>query len=81
MIRATQYQDLANGIIEQAAKDYVEALQLDDERTIRECERFFMSTWFEVLTEMDGEVIMEKLQKIAGRRGILYDPKARYGNP
>lgn len=65
------YTRLANAIIVQAAKDYAKALRRlkkfphdkDAAYTKRDCERFFRSGWFEVLTDLDGEVLMEKLQR------------------
>ena len=64
------YVELANAIILSAVKDYRRALKRlrmypwDDNalRTKKECERFFRSRWFAVLTDVDGEVLMEKLQ-------------------
>lgn len=49
-------QDLCNGIIEQAVKDYRKALAGEyvehkaPKDVIAECERFFRSTWFSLLT-------------------------------
>lgn len=54
------YERLANAIILQAVKDY------------RLCSRsapageivlFFLSDWFEVLTRLDGQVLLSKLRK------------------
>lgn len=64
------YAELANAIVLSAVKDYRRALKRlcmyprDDSalRTKIECERFFQSRWFAVLTDVDGEVLMEKLQ-------------------
>lgn len=63
------YENLANAIIVQAAKDYTKALRRlkkfphdkDAAYTKRECESFFRSGWFGTLTSLDGEVLMEKL--------------------
>jgi len=56
------YQELANAIIIQAAKDYRKALKYDDIKMKRDCVRFFRSKWFKTLTELDGEILIEKLK-------------------
>ena len=68
MIRA--YENLANAVIEQAVKDYRQArvkLTKDAEDVMalkirRETERFFRSSWFGQLTQIDGEWLLEKLE-------------------
>lgn len=65
----TCYTNLANAIILAAAKDHRRALRRlkkfpgDKDAKIRklECERFFRSSWFQTLTSLDGEVLIEKL--------------------
>lgn len=67
----TCYTNLANTIIIQAAKDYKKALRRlkkfprDKEvrHTKRDCERFFRSGWFERLTDLNGEVLIRKLNE------------------
>lgn len=65
----TPYQNLAQAIIVKAADDYRSALRGDGygnysaSQVKAECERFFRSAWFEVLTKIDGEVLIEKLQQ------------------
>ncbi len=67
------YENLANGIIIQAAKDYRRALKYikkhpkgskvhENERTIRDCERFFCGRWIEELTDVDGKMIMNQIK-------------------
>ena len=64
------YVELANAIVVSAVKDYRKALKRlrmyprDDHalRIKKECERFFQSRWFAVLTSVDGEVLMERLK-------------------
>ena len=64
------YEILANAIVEQAAKDYrwartvlrkaaenVEAMAMRSDT-----ERVFRSAWFEQLTSIDGEWLLEKLE-------------------
>ena len=56
----TGYQALANGIIEQAVKDY---RLTDDEAELAEIERFFRSGWFGVLSKVDPEYLIRNLRK------------------
>lgn len=70
MSNITIYEDLANAIILQAAKDYRMALKSlkanPRNRTAMadkdEIERFFRSGWFSVLTSVDGEMLIRSLQ-------------------
>lgn len=63
--------DLANAIVQQAARDYIGALKKlrrnpSNEKAAgnkRELERFFRSSWYEELTDIDGERLMKMLQK------------------
>ena len=63
----TNYENLANAIILQAAKDYRMALKClkAKNRTALadkdEIERFFRSQWFTVLTSVDGEMLIRSL--------------------
>ena len=67
------YEKLANAIIVQASKDYMANLRkkkrnpgsVSAEHDIRECERFFRSDWYHVLTSIDGEYLMGRLRKEA----------------
>ena len=54
------YEELANAIILQAVKDYRLS---DDERELKEIERFFRSGWFGVLSIVDPEFLIQSLQK------------------
>ena len=64
------YERLANAIVELAVKDYRTALKRvarhpkdrDGLAVKNECERFFRSGWFGVLTGIDPEMLMRKLQ-------------------
>lgn len=66
----TNYENMANAIILQAARDYRMALKSlkanPRNRTAmtdkEEIERFFRSGWFSVLTSVDGEVLIRSLQ-------------------
>jgi len=65
------WEDLANGIIIQAVKDYRNARrrvrtkrdQKGARATIREVEHFLRSRWYAQLTDLDGEILLERLQK------------------
>ena len=65
------YEKLANAIILQAVKDYRAAKKKlkkqptnkDAEIMIKDTERFFCSDWFTALTDVDGSVILRKLQE------------------
>lgn len=65
------YENLANAIVLQAVKDYRDILVRlkkkpnNKEAMIdaMECERFFRSSWFQTLTSVDGEFLIEKLRK------------------
>lgn len=65
------YDNLANAIIVQAAKDYKDAVKKlkrgrknsEAERIRNECLRFFRSEWFNTLTEIDPEFLISKLNE------------------
>ena len=68
------WQKLANAIVEQAVKDYrmeqahIKANPQNSDYTKAEAwklERFFRSDWFEVLTDVDGRLILSRLKKEA----------------
>lgn len=67
------YENLANAIIIQAAKDYKKALKVLKRNSRYEpalfmkcvCERFFRSAWFATLTNLNGELLMDSLKKEA----------------
>lgn len=56
------YKELANAIILQAAKDYRKALKHDERGRKREIEKFFRSAWFSILTNISGEMLIQKLR-------------------
>ena len=64
------YQDLANAIVKQAVEDYRKALKGKSYRrdketapVLREIEKFFKSDYFEMLTKVKGDFLIEKLRK------------------
>lgn len=64
------FEDLANAIVLQAAKDYRGALKkikkepksTGAKATIFEIETFFRSSWYRELTTLDPEMLIEKLK-------------------
>ena len=60
------YQALANAIVELAVKDYKTALKYhfrhpdkqEYENDVASLERFFRSGWYGMLTDLDGEYLM-----------------------
>ncbi len=66
------YENLANAIIELAAKDYKVALRHlkmnpdseDARREVVRLERFFYSDWFEVLTDLDPSYLIRKMKEM-----------------
>ena len=67
MKTVSPYQLLANAIIKQAAIDYMQLLCGEKVRcaSINECERFFNSEYFMLLTEFDGPYLMNMIKKYA----------------
>ena len=65
------FEELANAVVIQAAKDYTKALKTlrkyprdkDAGSVKNDCERFFRSSWYKTLTSVDGEFLMRTLQK------------------
>jgi len=64
------YEQLANAIVLQAAKDYRDALKKLKKRphyepakyTIAEVESFFHSDWYRELTSVDGDYLLNKIR-------------------
>ena len=71
------YENLANAIVLQAVKDWRSAVRklkkrprYDPAKQMKEeCETFFLSEWFEQLTEVDGRYLLRKLKQEEG----IYD--------
>ena len=69
------WQALANGIVEQAVKDYRAALKTlrrhPDSKaamaTTMEVERFFHSDWYGQLTTIDPDYLIDRLRKEAAK--------------
>ena len=64
------YEDLAQAIILQAVKDYRQnnnkmVDEPDDpknQKRRQELEKFFLSSWFAILTDLDGRHLLHRLQ-------------------
>lgn len=56
------YEELAEAVILQAVKDYRKALKYDERGRKREIEKFFRSEYFRILTDVDGEMLIQKLR-------------------
>ena len=72
MGRGTEpYEDLANAVVLQAVKDWRisvcrirrEKKDTEAEYTRAECERFFRSEWFRIITDADGMMILKRLKE------------------
>ncbi len=65
------YESLANAIIVQAVRDYRKALQRldrhpennDYKAEVNSLERFFCSGWYQMLTDLDGTILMRKIRE------------------
>ena len=65
------YEALANAIVEQAVKDYWDALRRlkkhpDSKAAMKEAmeiEQFFHSSWYGVLTQVDPEYLIDRVRK------------------
>lgn len=69
-VSKSAYHDLANAIVLQAVSDYRDALNgksyhkhLSPEHIIKDIEKFFRSSYFEVLTKVKGEYLIYKLNQ------------------
>lgn len=57
------YQKIADAIVGKAIKDYVNALKIEDERTIAECEAFFKSARGQLFARVDADTIISRCRK------------------
>ncbi len=65
------YEMLAAAVVERAVLDYRQAQEnirakynvLDAQNMIRRLERFFRSEWFGILSELDGEDLIELMRR------------------
>ena len=69
------YQALANAVVETAVKDYRTALKYHfihpDKKAyadeVAELEAFFRSPWYSMLTDLDGNMIMQRVRCMVRR--------------
>ena len=59
----TGYLELQIAIINQANEDYQTALFENKKRKIEELERFYLSTWGQLLTDYNGENIISRIRR------------------
>ncbi len=67
----TEWQELGSAIVLQAVKDYKAAMKRlrknpDNKaarKMLRECERFFHSGWYEMLTDIEPECLLRGVQR------------------
>lgn len=65
-----EWEDLANAIVVQACKDYLEECYRFD------VERFLKSEWFKMLTDLNGERLLKELKiKVAEEELIKIEKK------
>lgn len=58
------YKELAAAIVEQAVWDYRIAVSENNSAEIYKLEKFFLSGWFELLSDLDGETIIRKIKNM-----------------
>lgn len=74
------YQLLANAIVEQAADDYLDLIagfaktvdKKDRKAQISSLRKFFLSDWYNFLTDVDGEYLVKKLEEKAETMVLRY---------
>ncbi len=57
------YEDLANGIVLQAVKDYRQAMKSGHQAMQVRLEKFFRSPWFSILTAIDADRLIARLKE------------------
>ena len=65
---------LANAIVKQAAEEYRNARRIlirmpnavTPKEKIQDVEKFFRSEWYQLLTSVDGEYLLRRLEEEAG---------------
>ena len=61
--KITPYTNLANAIIVKAVYDYRKALKNKDASVICELEHFFRSQYYSILTNLNGEFLIDSIRK------------------
>lgn len=59
------YKELAAAIVERAVWDYRNALKRNNKSEIHSLEKFFLSGWFELLSDYNGDEIMRIIRRSA----------------
>lgn len=59
------YKELAAAIVERAVWDYRNALKRKNNSEVHRLEKFFLSGWFELLSDYDGDEIMRIIRRDA----------------
>lgn len=59
----TRYEELANAIVLQAVKDYRNARGPYGPGKRKKIERFFLSDWYGMLTELDPMILIKRLRE------------------
>jgi len=59
----TPYTNLSAAIIERALIDYKAAYAAGNENIIRELRRFFLSEWFNILSDLDGAILLKRIER------------------
>lgn len=62
-VKQEPYHELANAVILTAAKDYRAARKAKDRHKVGSIRRFFRSDYFSVLSDLDGELLIQKLDE------------------
>lgn len=63
------FENLRTAILQQAAKDYIKALQDGKQGEARKVERFFKSEWGEFLSNGHGDFLISECKKRANLKG------------
>ena len=67
------YQDLANAIVAVAVDDYRTALQEDDKPVLKSLEKFFLSDWYRMLTNVAPDALLSFLNReYSGNLNTVY---------
>ena len=61
--RRENWEDLANAVVLQAVQDYRLS---NDPRDLEELERFFLSDWFRLLTDLEPDYLLSLLRREKG---------------
>ena len=64
---ADPWKNLALAIVQQALTDYLTALKAGNGGSITALERFFRSDWYDLLSDVDGELVIKRARSIAGK--------------